>query len=119
MKSVSNLSVQAKTKILGVATLLSFVVASVVYVMNSPHTSSSLRLWKLISDDTVTDSVHQDLNLKGNELSTVPLGVRKRKVRKHISYASMRVLICLLNIHTHLCILFYSLHRPDSHHSGN
>lgn len=81
MKSVSNLSVKSKTMILGMASLLTIVVASVVYVMHTPHsTSSGLRLWKAHPDDIATDPVHQ--NLKGNELNTVPLGVGKRKVRR-------------------------------------
>jgi len=70
--------------ILGMASLLAIVVASVVF-MHTPHTTSGLRLWNEHPDDIATDSVPQ--NLKGNELNTVPLGVGKRKVRKHTSYA--------------------------------
>ena len=81
MKYVSNLTVKSKTMILGMASLLAIVVASVVYVMGTPH-SSGLRLWNAHPDDNgiATDPVHQ--NLKGNELNTVPLGVGKRKVRR-------------------------------------
>lgn len=69
--------------ILGMASLLAIVVASVVYVMGTPQ-SSGLRLWNAHPDDNgiaiATDPVHQ--NLKGNELNTVPLRVGKRKVRR-------------------------------------
>jgi len=77
--------------ILGMASLLAIVVASVVYVMNTPHTTSGLRLWNAHPDDSVTVPVQQNQNLKGNELNTVPLGVGKRKVRKHTSYAHLDV----------------------------
>ena len=83
MKSVSNLSVKSKTMIIGMASLLAIVVASVtVYVMHTPHdtSSSGLRLWNARPDDIVTEPIHQ--NLKGNELNTVPLGVGKRKVSR-------------------------------------
>lgn len=91
MKSVSNLSVKSKTMIIGMASLLAIVVASVVYVMHTPHTSSGLRLWNAHPDDIATDPVHQ--NLKGNELNTVPLGVGKRKVRRstHLMHISMSI----------------------------
>ena len=85
MKSVSNSSVKVKTiKVLGMATTLLAIVASVMYIMDYPLTTSSgLRLWKVTPDDTVTDS---DQTLDSNELHTVPLDVGKRKVRKHTSY---------------------------------